>query len=77
MSNLSPAQEWADRNHDRRTCWFPENGGCMRHNPHRPGPKSDAQRLAEKHAELAKEVAELNKENGTNYHYSAERGVYL
>jgi len=77
MSNLTYEQEQADRNHDRRICWLPENGGCMRHNPNRPGPKTDEEIIAERHTALAKEVSELNKKYGTHYKYYAERGVYL
>lgn len=77
MANLTREQEWADENHDRRTCWFPENGGCIHHNPHRPDMKSDAQRLAEHYAKLSKEISDLNQKYGTNYNYCAERGVYL
>lgn len=77
MANLTSQEEYADRHHDRQTCWFPENGGCMRHNTNRPGSKTDKQYLDEAHARLAKEVQEINKQADKNLKYSPERGIYL
>lgn len=68
MANLTREQEWADRNHDRRVCWFPENGGCLRHNPNIGQTfKSDEQKTKERMAELQQELHELNVEYNTNY----------
>lgn len=79
MPNLTPEQESINRIHlehqvkNIRT--DPECKECQRIQ-HMPPYRTQAQRIADKHAELAKEVADLNEKNGTNYVYSVERGIY-
>lgn len=77
MANLSREEEHRNRVHNihqsapnyRR--FDPDCAECKRQRTLEMNPPETA------HDRLRRETAELNKEYGTNYKYSEERGIYL
>jgi len=73
MSNLTPEQERINRYHNNHKAnniaVNPDCFECKRQANYRP-PENP-------HDRLRREVAELNKEYGTNYRYSEEKGLEL